>query len=61
MDTMIEQVFHVYKKNMTQTEVVAHSLTVDELEAGLIDHVYDFKKHDIQSCCPDYDVNNASY
>lgn len=61
MDTMIEQVFHIYKKNTSKTEVIAHSLTVEQLESGLIDRTIDFAKHDIQPCCPEYDVNTASY
>ena len=54
-----DQVFHVYKKNSITTEVVAHSLSVDELEQRLVDKSVDMSIHEIQPCQVEY--NEASY
>ena len=56
---MNDQVFHVYKKNTNNTEVVAHSLSVDELEQRLVDKSVDMSIHEIQPCQVEY--NEASY
>jgi len=56
---MNDQVFHVYKKNSSSTEVVAHSLSVDELEQRLVDKSVDMSIHEIQPCQVEY--NEASY
>ena len=54
-----DQIFHVYKKNSSSTEVVAHSLTVDEVEQGLVDRSIDLSLHEIQPCQVEY--TEASY
>ena len=54
-----DQIFHVYKKNSSSTEVVAHSLTVDEVEQGLVDKSIDLSLHEIQPCLVEY--TEASY
>jgi|TARA_R100000030_G_scaffold27799_2_gene20247 hypothetical protein len=38
-------VFHVYDKRTS--EVVYHSLSVDELEEGIINHSIEFREHEI--------------
>tara|TARA_B100000902_G_C26548458_1_gene545966 strand:- start:36 stop:215 length:180 start_codon:yes stop_codon:yes gene_type:complete len=43
-----KQYFHVYKKNTDQTIVIAHNLTVDQLEEKLKDKTVDLSLHEIQ-------------
>ena len=54
-----DQIFHVYKKNSSSTEVVAHSLTVDEVEQGLVDKSIDLSLHLFRFCLVEY--TEASY
>ena len=56
-----EQKFHIYKKNTERTEVVAHSLTVDEVEEGLVNKSIDLSLHEIHPCYNDYPFEEASY
>jgi len=56
---MEQQLFHVYKKNSHTTEVIAHSLTVEQLEEKLIDKTVDMRVHEIQPCYIEY--TDASY
>ena len=43
-----QQYFHVYKKNTDQTIVIAHNLTVDQLEEKLKNKKVDLSIHEIQ-------------
>jgi hypothetical protein len=56
-----ELVFHVYKKNSPETKVVAHSLTVDELEERLKNKDIDTSIHEIVPIEPQYAESDASY
>jgi len=54
-----DQLFHVYKKNCSTTEVVEHSLTVDELEERLVDKRVNLVEHEVLPVQIDY--LDASY
>mgnify|MGYP007063693295 CR=1 FL=1 len=56
-----ELVFHVYKKDSPETKVVAHSLTVDELEERLKNKDIDTSIHEIVPIEPQYAESDASY
>jgi|ETNmetMinimDraft_21_1059911.scaffolds.fasta_scaffold02600_8 hypothetical protein len=56
-----ELVFHVYKKDSLETKVVAHSLTVDELEERLKNKDIDTSIHEIVPIEPQYAESDASY
>ena len=56
-----ELVFHVYKNNSPETKVVAHSLTVDELEERLKNKDIDTSIHEIVPIEPQYAESDASY
>jgi hypothetical protein len=56
-----DQIFHVYKKNTKTTEVVHHSLTLDEMENMIAERKVDWHNWEIQPCCTEYDGNEASY
>tara|TARA_B000000557_G_scaffold207889_1_gene173636 strand:+ start:663 stop:845 length:183 start_codon:yes stop_codon:yes gene_type:complete len=42
------QYFHVYKKKTDQTIVIAHNLTIDQLEEKLKDGSVDLREHEVQ-------------
>ena len=56
-----ELVFHVYKKDSPETKVVAHNLTVDELEERLKNKDIDTSIHEIVPIEPQYAESDASY
>jgi len=56
-----KQMFHIYKKKTDRTEVVAHSLTVDEVEQGLIDKTIDLALHEIHPCYNELTSEEASF
>ena len=56
-----ELVFHVYKKDSSETKVVAHNLTVDELEERLKTKDIDTSIHEIVPIEPQYAESDASY
>ena len=56
-----ELVFHVYKKDSPETNVVAHNLTVDELEERLKTKDIDTSIHEIVPIEPQYAESDASY
>jgi hypothetical protein len=56
---MINQLFHIYKKN--SNEVITHSLTVEQMETMIAERKVDWKNWDIQACYTDYDIPDASY
>jgi len=56
-----DQVFHVYKKNTDRTEVIAHNLSVDQLEEKLIDKSVDLAQHEVQPCYTEYSEGDASF
>jgi len=56
---MINQLFHIYKKN--SNEVITHSLTVEQMETMIAERKVDWKNWDIQPCYTDYDIPDASY
>lgn len=58
---MDKQVFHVYKKKTDRTEVIAHSLTVDEVEQGLVDKTIDLALHEIHPCYNEFISEEPSY
>jgi hypothetical protein len=55
------QMFHIYKKNTDKTEVVAHSLTVEELEQMIAERKVDWLRWEIQPCYTDYQQADASF
>ena len=55
------QLFHIYKKNTKTTEVVAHSLTVDELEQMIAEKKVDWLHWEIQPCYTEYQQGDASF
>jgi len=56
-----KQIFHVYKKNSEKTEVIAHSLTVDEVEQGLVDKTIDLALHEIHPCYNEFTSEEPSF
>ena len=50
-----QQYFHVYKKNTDQTIVIAHNLTVDQLEEKLKNKTVDLSIHEIQQVADAFD------
>ena len=53
--------FHIYKKNTDKTEVVEHSLTVEELEQMIAERKVDWLRWEIQPCYTDYQQADASF
>ena len=54
-----QQVFHIYKKGTS--EVVKHSLTVDELERMIAERQVDWLHWEIQPCYTEYRLGEASF
>ena len=54
-----QQVFHIYKKGTS--EVVKHSLTVDELEQMIMKREVDWLRWEVQPCYTEYSVGEASF
>ena len=55
-----ELVFHVYKKDSLETKVIAHNLTVDELEEKMKNKDIDISIHEIVPIEPQ-GYTDASY
>jgi hypothetical protein len=54
-----QQIFHIYKKGTS--EVVKHSLTVDELEQMITKREVDWLRWEVQPCYTEYSVGEASF
>ena len=56
---MINQLFHIYKKN--SNEVVTHSLTVEDMENLIADRKVDWEHWEVQPCYTEPEYDDASY
>lgn len=57
--SMITQLFHIYKKH--SNELVAHSLTVEEMENMIAAREVDWDRWEVQPCYTEYQIPDASY
>ena len=56
---MFDQLFHIYKRGTN--ELVAHSLTVDEMENLIAERRVDWQHWEVQPCYTEYQIPDASY
>lgn len=56
---MITQLFHIYKKH--SNELVAHSLTVEEMENMIAAREVDWDRWEVQPCGIESEYADASY
>lgn len=58
---MKEQVFHIYKKNTEKTQVIQHSVSVDEIEKMIANKEIKWAEWEIQPCCVEYNLSDISF
>jgi|TARA_B100001741_G_scaffold306084_1_gene299073 hypothetical protein len=58
---MNETIFHIYKKNSEKTEIIKHSIPIDEFEQMIANREINWKDWDIVPCFSEYQVEDGSF
>ncbi len=59
MATDCMTIFHIYKKETS--EVIKHSLTLEQLEKMMAEHEIDWAQWEVQPCYDEYSAEDASF